>query len=111
MVTAADREDRTWAILTWLGMLVAGPVAAVVGWIVNRNKAHSLTKRCAPFAVGIWFLTAAVYFPGVIWAYGFSGPKDAFWIAFGTMGTVYLVSIVVGTVVALRARPAPAGGA
>jgi hypothetical protein len=103
MRTALDPSDRVQAILVWCGFIVGGFVVAVVILAINWSKPESLARSQALVATIMYAVVAAVWFPMVIWAFGFQGNQTVLWTTWAIMVVVVLGVSVRGLILAIRA--------
>jgi hypothetical protein len=113
MRTALDPSDRVQAILVWCGFIVGGFVVAIVILAINWSRPDSLARAQALVATIMYAVVCVVWFPLVIWTFGFGGSQTVLWTTWGTMAVVVLALTVRGLIISIRAPVAssPAGSA
>jgi hypothetical protein len=100
---ALDPSDRAPAIVVWCGFVVGGFVVAVAILAINWSRRGSLARSQAMIATILYAVVAAVWFPMVIWAFGFGGNQTVLWVTWGLMVVIVLAVSVRGLILSFRA--------
>jgi len=103
MRTALDPSDRAQAIVVWCGFVVGGFVVAVVILAINWTRRDSLARAQALVATIMYAVVCVVWFPMVIWAFGFGGNQTVLWTTWAIMVVVVVAITIRGLVISFRA--------
>jgi uncharacterized membrane protein len=72
-------------------------------WPLNWSRRDSLARSQALLATAMYAVVCAIWFPMVIWAFGFRGNQTVLWVTWAVMAVAVVALTIRGLVISVRA--------